>query len=268
MGTRLAPSFANIFMYHFEEKYVYPYPLKPTIWLRYIDDIFMIWDHGRDELTEFINHLNSSNENIKFTSEISDHELNFLDVTVCVSDNKLTTDLYTKPTDRNTYLPFDSAHPNHCMRGLPYGQFLRIRRICSKDDDFKRHASKKAAQLLQHGYPKKLLLEALLKAYNKDRQSLLQTEKTPPSTNVNENIYLTTTYDRQYNGLREQVESTWDLLGRSSTTRFLQSKSLKVGYRRPKNLRDMLTRAKLPNLNQPERIPSESNEHSQTIERK
>ena len=54
MGTRLAPSFANIFMYHFEEKHVYPYPFKPTVWLRYIDDTFMIWDHGMDELNKFI----------------------------------------------------------------------------------------------------------------------------------------------------------------------------------------------------------------------
>ena len=60
MGTRLAPSFANIFMYPFEDKHVYPYPLKPTVWLRYIDDIFMVWDHGLDELNQFIAHLNTS----------------------------------------------------------------------------------------------------------------------------------------------------------------------------------------------------------------
>ena len=161
----------------------------------------------------------------------------------------LKTDLYIKPTDRNTYLPFASAHPKHCMRGLPYGQFLRIRRICSNDEDFEKHAAKKAALLLQHGYPKNLLLEAMLRAYNKDRTSLLKQEKTPPPTGENENIYLTTVYDRQYNGLRDQVESTWDLLGRSSTTRFLNSKTLKVGYRRPKNLSDILTKAKLPTLN-------------------
>ena len=139
MGTRLAPSFANIYMNHFEETYVYIYPFKPTAWFRYIDDIFMIWDHGIDDLKTFIQYLNSCNENIKFSSEISDHKLNFLDVTVKVENQHLVTDLYTKPTDRNTYLPYDSAHPIHCMRGLPYDQFLRIRRICSKEEDFIHH---------------------------------------------------------------------------------------------------------------------------------
>ena len=246
MGTRLAPSFANIFMYHFEEQHVYPYPYKPTLWLRYIDDIFMVWDHGLDELNKFIQHLNTSMDSIKFTTEISDSELNFLDVKVSVNNNHLITDLYIKPTDRNTYLPYDSAHPKHCMRGLPYGQFLRIRRICSRDKDYTKHAAKKAALLCQHGYPKQLLVEAILKAYNKDRMSLLDTGKTKPISSGEETIFLTTTYNRQYNGLHKQVESTWDLLGRSSTTRFLQTKTVKVGYKRPKNLRDILTRARLP----------------------
>ena len=40
MGTRVAPSHANIFMSNFEEKYVYTYDLQPGAWYRYIDDIF------------------------------------------------------------------------------------------------------------------------------------------------------------------------------------------------------------------------------------
>ena len=248
MGTRLAPSFANIYMNHFEDIFVYPYPHKPTVWYRYIDDIFMIWDHGPDELNKFIEHLNTSSENIKFTSEISKTELNFLGVRVRVENNHLTTDLYVKPTDRNTYLPYDSAHPRHCMRGLPYGQILRIRRICSRDEDYKSHAAKKAALLSKHGYPKELLLDSMIKAYNKDRKSLLHGERKTNPQDETENIYLTTTYNRPFTGLQDQVVSTWDLLGRSSTTRFLQSKTIKVGYRRPKNLRDLLTRARLPPL--------------------
>ena len=143
MGTRLAPSFANIYMSHFEKEHVYTHDLQPTVWYRFIDDVFMIWDHGRDELDRFIRHLNSASENITFSSEVSETNLNFLDVTVSVESSKLKTELYTKPTDRNTYLPYNSAHPQHCMKGLRYGQFLRIRRICSDDDDFKRHSAKK-----------------------------------------------------------------------------------------------------------------------------
>ena len=101
------------------------------------------------------------------------------------------------------------------MKGLPYGQFLRIRCICSNADDFEKHAAMKAAQLKQHGYPTDLLLDGMSRAWN-------------------------------YGTLRNLVESTWDLLGRSCTTRFIREKNLKVRYRRPKNLRDILVRARLP----------------------
>ena len=47
MGTKLAHSYANLFMATFEDKYVYTYPQQPTLWKRFIDDIFLLWPHGR-----------------------------------------------------------------------------------------------------------------------------------------------------------------------------------------------------------------------------
>ena len=246
MGTRLAPSFANIYMNHFEDSHVYNYRLQPNAWFRYIDDIFMVWNHGDDELKKFINHLNAACKSISFSSEISRESLNFLDVTVLKKHNHLETDLYVKPTDRNTYLPYNSAHPRHCMKGLPYGQFLRIRRICSRMADFEKHAAKKAAQLLQHDYPRDLLLDSLMRVWNKDRQELLCKQNTETQKDQSEKIFLTTGYNQKYGGLRDQVESTWDLLGRSCSTRFIREKNLVVGYCRPKNMRDLLVRARLP----------------------
>ena len=152
MGTKLAPSYVNIFMSDFEEKHVYTYDLQSKAWLRYIDDIFCIWQHGPTELGKFVTHLNEVHETIKFTVEKSWESINFLDTTVIKSNNVLTTTLYVKPTDRNNYLPFDSAHPLHCKRGLPYGQFLRIRRICSSEAEFERHCIRKAALMRQKGY--------------------------------------------------------------------------------------------------------------------
>ena len=246
MGTRLAPSFANIYMYHFENKHVYPYNLQPNAWYRYIDDIFMVWNHGRHELMKFIEHLNSSNDSITFSSEISKTSLNFLDVTVKLTDSQITTDLYINPMDRNTYLPYDLAHPKHCMKGLPYGQFLCIRRICSAPTDFERHSAQKAAQLLQHGYPKTLLLEAMMRAHEQKREDPLIPEEKPSDNEEQNQIFLTTMFNKDHPGLREQVESTWELLGLLSQTRFILDKTLKVSYRRPKSLNDLLVRARLP----------------------
>ena len=208
----------------------------------------MVWDNGLDELNKFIEQLNTSSEKITFSSEISNRELNFPDVKVKLNNGKLKTELFTKPTDRNTYLPYNSAHPQYCKKGLPFGQFLRIRWIYSDNNAYMKHAAKKAAQLIQHGYPKETLLESTLKAFNRGRESALLP---CPINNMRaemENTYLTTTYNASFNGLRTQVESTWDLLGHSSTMCFLQEKPLKVGYRRLKSLRDILVRARLPKI--------------------
>ena len=65
---------------------------------------------------------------------------------------------------------------------------------------------------------------------------------------MNKGIFLTTTYTPSFDGLRHQVRKTWDLLDRANSTRPIHEGGLTVGYRRPKNLRDMLVKARLPTV--------------------
>ena len=154
MGTRVAPTYANIFMAEFEDRFVYTYPKKPLLWVRFIDDILLIWDHGEEELQTFISHLNNAHKTIKFTTEISKERVNFLDTSVVVeADGQITTDLFVKPTDSNNYLLYTSAHPKHCKRGIPYGQFLRLRRICSNVSLFTHHCINKDANTSKSSSP-------------------------------------------------------------------------------------------------------------------
>ena len=67
MDMALAPNYANLFMDKFRTKTLEQYPLKPLIWKRFIDDIFMIWTHGEQELHKFVEYLNSIHPTIKFT---------------------------------------------------------------------------------------------------------------------------------------------------------------------------------------------------------
>ena len=129
MGTKLAPSYTNLFMTKFEEKYVYTYPLQPKLWKRFTNDIFLIWQHGMDSLLEFINHLNTVHSTIKFTKEISPTEISFLDLIIYTKGTRLYTRLHTKTTDRHMYLNFCSEHPVSLKNSIPYSQFLRLIRI-------------------------------------------------------------------------------------------------------------------------------------------
>ena len=257
MGTELAPSFANIFMGWFEDKFVYSYHSQPLLWKRYIDDIFIIWQHGETELTKFVRHLNDQHPTIKFTEERSMSSINFLDITVTLSNTgKLITSLYCKPTDSHNYLLYSSEHPRHILRGIPYSQFLRVRRICSNLIDYRQNALMLASHFIRRGYPSRLVETAMQKAELQDRDSLIlkNIPKSTTSSNTNTGLlaakepntstfYLVNTHNPTNPPIREIVESNWPLLDKSKTTRFLTDAKLIFGQRRNKNLSDQLVRA-------------------------
>ena len=61
MGTKCAPTYANIFMGIFEETHIYPLiKQRVQLYLRYIDDIFFTWKGPENELQQFISKINYS----------------------------------------------------------------------------------------------------------------------------------------------------------------------------------------------------------------
>ena len=246
MGTRVAPTYANIFMSDFEERHVYTYPKQPTLWRRFIDDIFLIWEHGAESLKMFIHHLNNVHPTIKFTAECSVTKVNFLDTWVINHDGSIVTDLYNKPTDSSNYLLYTSAHPMHCKRGIPFSQYLRIRRICSETSDFIKHSIEKGRHFIRRGYPLDLVVDSFTKALHKQRSVLLAAPKVEPDKEP-ANI-LVSTYNPGFRGIQTLVTKNWDLLGKSSSTRDIYKTKLIMAWRKPKNLKSILVRAKLPKV--------------------
>ena len=99
MGTQMAPNYAIIFMHSVEEEILKNTTLKPRIWRRFIDDVFIVWTHGKETLEKFLNYINQAHETIKFTAEYSTQEVPFLDTLVYKLNNKLATKVYHKKTD-------------------------------------------------------------------------------------------------------------------------------------------------------------------------
>jgi len=74
MGSPLGPVLANIFLCHFEEKWVMNGRVCP--------DTFTMFD-SKDTANEFLRYLNSRHNSIKFTIEFEQHnEIPFLDILV------------------------------------------------------------------------------------------------------------------------------------------------------------------------------------------
>ena len=71
MGTKMAPSYANISMCRLERRLLQSVSLKPFSWPRLIDDIDMKWTHGRETLEAFLKTADSFHSTIRFTAEVS-----------------------------------------------------------------------------------------------------------------------------------------------------------------------------------------------------
>ena len=78
----MAPTYASLFMGKLERDLLEQFTLKPSVRLRFLDDIFMIWDHSLAELEDFVTRLNSFHQTIKFTHTVSATFVSFLDVNV------------------------------------------------------------------------------------------------------------------------------------------------------------------------------------------
>ena len=59
LGTKMAPPYPIIFMDSLGEDILSNSLLNPLVWWRYIDDIFMMWEHEEKELQKFLKLLSS-----------------------------------------------------------------------------------------------------------------------------------------------------------------------------------------------------------------
>ena len=104
MGSRMAPSYACIYMSEFEEKHLPNAPIAPLFWKRYIDDILEIFTCTRDELNTFYDWLNNLHRTIKVTMQYDAKRIPFLDTYLSTENNKISIRPFMKTqTPNNTY---------------------------------------------------------------------------------------------------------------------------------------------------------------------
>ena len=143
-------------------------------------------------------------------------------------------DLYSKPTDSHSYLRYDSAHPPRCMQSLPYSQFLRIRRICTKKSDFEKHASNMKQDFPHRGYPKRLIEEKLNIVRDKNPKDLRTKSKENQKDNIEipKEIFMATTFRPCKNSLTATIKQNWNLLERSKTTKDIHRSKVTTSYKK------------------------------------
>src|SRR5436190_13191713 len=239
MGTRMAPSYANLFMGLFESRFLSKQKLKPLKWFRFIDDIFFIWQHGVESLNEFLNNLNSSST-LNFTWKYSKENITFLDVDVFVESGFIKTKIHIKETNTMKYLNYASCHPTYVKKSIPKSLSLRAKGLCSNEQDFNTYVNKLTRTFTSLGYPDKIIRNQINKPKN------------PPQNNKgiskNDPKFITTFYPG-LNKLNNVIKTALPLLQSSTETKKLFSKPPRVTFRNPPNLKNLLVKTDLSNCN-------------------
>ena len=177
MGPHNACSYADLAMGEIDEKANKGFRLSPEIWWRFRDDIFSFWEYGEEALAEFLNYLNSIYPTIKFTVNFSKESLEFLDVLISIkrdeTECKITTSVYSKPTNVHQYIMPNSATPQSSLQGIAKGVATRVRRICSEEDDFQNVSKKYQQRLVDRGYNEAFIAEEFSHVAKVDRKTIL-----------------------------------------------------------------------------------------------
>ena len=182
MGTKMAVSFANNFMAEVETDIINQSPNKLLIWKRYVDDIFSLWNTNKEAIHNFTKLANSFHRTIKFTAEISNTEITFLDTCEYKGDrfkknSILDVRTHFKATETFQYSHFDSCHPPGIRKGFLTGEALRLLRTNSSKAKFDEHIALFKQRLQHRGYPDNLLNMILFKVNFSQRMSALQNKQ-------------------------------------------------------------------------------------------
>lgn len=179
MGTKIAVAFANIFMSAVETKIVETSKTKPLVWKRYIDDVFSLWEAKKEEIDLFILEANRHHPTIKFTADISEKEIHFLDTTTFkgerfLKESELDVRTYFKPTETFQYTNFSSCHTPGVAKGFIKGEALGLLRTNSSRTLYEENVNNFKSRLRERGYPNNLVEEILSEVKFNERKFTLQ----------------------------------------------------------------------------------------------
>ena len=137
----MACSYSDLAMARYDRLAIEPI-IHPLVWKRFRDDIFLVWIHELEKLTEFVSYLNTLDptNKIKFELTMSDYtnSLDFLDLHLSFNrtTKRIETDIYAKPINSFSYVDYNTCYTKQNIKNIHFGTALRLRRICDNNEKF------------------------------------------------------------------------------------------------------------------------------------
>ena len=250
MGSKVAPTYATLVLGFLEQK-LYSKTLERfgeeaaeyihNNWHRFLDDCFIIWLSRLGNIVEFTDILNELHPDFQFVEAHHPSAIPMLDVMVKkLSDGKIVTDIFHKATDTRRYLPYNSCHPGHTRRNIPYSLARRVAMIVS--DKWMRDTRLKELRndLIKCNYPKNLIEDAILKFRDTDSETL----RIPSNKEPEKLLTFVNTFNPANPKMFPIIKQSLPMLSRSQTmNRVLTKNKIIESCRQPKNLKRLLTKS-------------------------
>ena len=246
MGTRMAPAYANIFMYTIEKTILSKSP-EIKFWRRFIDYVICGFEETSPNTQKLlIDKANSITPEIQFTTEgnilFFSSPLKvisfFLDTNIRIINGSIKVAPFIKPTDKRLYVGHDSNHPPHQKENIAYSQSLRLRRICSEEEDYDTHTKLLKEALIVRGYDEHKIQPKIDLCKNINRDTLLTiVDSNQPIDEQTNTIFFSTTYHPGLPDIKQIVSN--------HTAKVDPALRIIVSQRWNKNLGDLLVRASI-----------------------
>lgn len=256
MGHRASPSVSDIVIFYLEEtffKFSYGKLLK---WLRFRDDVIALFNGTVEEAEFFLNQANKVHNTLKFKYQISHTEGIFLDTIIFKGkrfqkENILDFKPYTKPSEAFQYIHRSSSHPESVFLGLIKGELIRFVRTSTNYEDYIKRAELFREKLLLRDYQPCMYDTAFRQVDHDMRQEYL---KEKDKTNQNYPLVFVTPYNPHVGNLKKTLIKHWDIIENSASLRNVFPAKPLMAFKRGKNLKDSLVRARINRGPEPDEL--------------
>ena len=186
MGNPLGPLFANFYMANLENSILDKLPMidKPTIYTRYVDDIFIVCKNIK--ILENLKKLFEEQSVLSFTFELEvNKKLPFLDTLITRSHSKYLSEVYIKSTSTGECINFSSIAPDRYKTGVIKSLLNRAVKICNERTSLGLEVARIKQLLCNNNFPMKIIETECSKFMrkhidlSKDESQVLPTPNTP-----------------------------------------------------------------------------------------
>ena len=207
------------------------YTRNMELWGRFIDDCGGVYKGTINDFVLLFNVLQDCFKlyDLELTCDTDTHKIDgnnivekedkfvtFLDIELFKSEGSLHSREHRKDTSVNSYLKYGSAHPKYTFAGIVKSQLYRIRRLCSRDNDFVLAVKSLEERCLNSGYKPAIVTGILSQSGNLQR-SLSYTPKQPSNNNEKEIVRLViltgTYYENEFCKFAKRMNSLTETAG-------------------------------------------------------